>query len=101
MADTKIHQDNPTSDDTAVRPESRHATNEPLPLAEQARRVEAERIRREKLLADLHRLQAQVSARNADLTDEQADALADEISRDAINELIRKGRIRYADDSAG
>jgi prevent-host-death family protein len=54
-----------------------------------------EQRRRQEALETLHRLQAQVSARNRDLTPEQADELADRITRDAIASLIERGAVRY------
>lgn len=54
-----------------------------------------EQRRRQEALATMHRLQAEVSARNRDLTPEQADELADRLVRDAIDEMIAEGKIRY------
>ncbi|HEX5506623.1 MAG TPA: type II toxin-antitoxin system Phd/YefM family antitoxin, partial [Thermomicrobiales bacterium] len=54
-----------------------------------------EQRRRQEALATMHRLQAAVSARNRDLTPEQADELADRITRDAIESLIERGVVRY------
>jgi prevent-host-death family protein len=52
-----------------------------------------EKARREEALAGLRQLRAQIQERNKDLTLEEADAIADEITRDAINSLIAKGTI--------
>ena len=54
-----------------------------------------ERARREDALARLERLRKRVSARNQDLSDEEAEAIADELSREAVNSLIQKGKISY------
>jgi prevent-host-death family protein len=54
-----------------------------------------EQRRRQEALETMRRLQAEVSARNSDLTPEQADELADRITRDAIESLIERGVVRY------
>lgn len=59
-------------------------------LAEQERRREAWRL--------LEALRERVSARNQDLTDAEADRMAEEITRDAVASLIRKGKFRIASD---
>ena len=56
--------------------------------AQERQRIALERIRQ---------LQIEVSARNEDLTEEQADAIADEVVRSAVNALVEKGIIRYAE----
>ena len=59
-------------------------------LREQARRREA--------LERLRALRARVSARNQDLTEEQAMALADRFVRETIDEMVAEGKIRFAQD---
>ncbi len=52
--------------------------------------------RRKRLLTELHELRERVRSNNEDITtDEQADAIADEIVRDAVNSLVAKGKIRF------
>lgn len=58
-----------------------------LVLREQARRQEA--FRRLEELADI------ISARNADLTDEEVEELADEISRETIQRMVDQGKIVF------
>ncbi len=55
---------------------------------QEKRRIALERIRR---------VQESVSARNRDLTPEQADAIAEELVDDAVNALFEKGIVRYAE----
>jgi prevent-host-death family protein len=62
-------------------------------LREQARRREA--------LERLRALRARVSARNQDLTEEQAMAFADQMTREAIDSLVRQGKVRFASDAGG
>ena len=52
-----------------------------------------EQRRRRDALERLRAVQRRVSARNRDLTEEQAEELAGEVSRDVIDGLIRKGRL--------
>jgi PHD/YefM family antitoxin component YafN of YafNO toxin-antitoxin module len=67
-----------------------------IPIAEYeewaARR---EKERRETLLQQLQHLRAQVRARNQDLTDEEAEALADRFVREVVDEMITEGKITY------
>ncbi len=60
----------------------------------QALRDEA---RRRQAWADLERLRAEVSAQNPDITsEEQALAVADQFTREAVGSLIQKGQITFA-----
>ena len=59
-------------------------------LRDQARRREA--------LERLERLRERVSARNADLSDEQAMELADRLVRDTIDGMVTEGKIRFKRD---
>ena len=61
-----------------------------LDLREQARRREA--------LAQMESLREQVRARNQDLDEAQAEALADRFTRDVINEMIEEKKITYQDE---
>lgn len=54
-----------------------------------------EQKRRQALLKRLQKLAHQVQAQNRDLTMEQAEALADEITRDAIESLQEKGVVTF------
>jgi prevent-host-death family protein len=54
-----------------------------------------EQARRSEVLAQLETLRERVSARNRDLTEEEAEAIADEITRDTIRRMIAEGKIRY------
>jgi len=66
---------------------SYEAYQQVLALREQARRRE--------LLGRLRALRDSVRAQNQDLTPEQAEALADGVTREAIDRLIEKGEITY------
>jgi len=54
-----------------------------------------EKARREEALARLERLRQRVSARNKGLTEEEAESVADALSREAVESLIQKGAISY------
>lgn len=51
--------------------------------------------RRSDALARLYELREEVSARNADLTEDEAKALVKEMVDDAIASLFAKGKLRY------
>ena len=55
-----------------------------------------EQARRQQIWERMEALRREISARNQDLTEEQREALADEISREAINDLVKKGKIKLA-----
>jgi|SRR5579884_3592946 len=57
-----------------------------------------EQRRRQEAVETIRRVRAQVRARNLDLTDEEAEAIADSVTRDAVNALIAKGAIRFEDE---
>lgn len=59
-----------------------------------------ERLRRKEAWEQLMELAREVSARNADLTQEEADALADEIADDAMGRVLAKARLRWAERSS-
>ena len=52
-------------------------------------------IRRQEGLAQLRALAQEVQARNQDLTEEEADRVADTVVREAIDRLIEKGAFIY------
>ena len=54
-----------------------------------------ERQRRQAILERMRALQARVSARNADLSTAEAEALADEVTREAVAGLVERGNIRF------
>ena len=57
-----------------------------------------EQQRRREALDKLRQLKAEVSSRNQDLTEAQVYELADQISREAINNLAAQGEIRFERD---
>jgi prevent-host-death family protein len=79
--------------------ESRGRPNAVIVSIEEYQRILAwrERARREEALARLERLRQRIGDRNQDLSDEEAVSLADEVSREAVDRLIRKGKISYQD----
>ena len=54
-----------------------------------------ERARRAAAIAELHEIAREMQARNTDLTPDEANELADEITRAAIEQLVEKGEIRF------
>ena len=66
---------------------------------EQYRRIVElrEKARQEEALARLERLRQRLGARNQDLTDEEAAAIADKLSREAMTNLIAQSKIAYPD----
>jgi prevent-host-death family protein len=77
--------------------ESRGQPNAVIVSIEEYQRILTwrERARREEALARLERLRQRIGDRNQDLSDQEAGAIADEISREAVDSLIRKGKISY------
>ncbi|MBI3942896.1 MAG: type II toxin-antitoxin system Phd/YefM family antitoxin [Chloroflexi bacterium] len=70
-----------------------------VPFAEyEAFKQVKEQARRQEALARLEALREQVSARNQDLTPEAGDALADRFSREFVEDLAKKGKIRFKKD---
>ena len=47
------------------------------------------------MLARLEELAGRIGARNQDLTTEAAEALAEQFTREVINEMIAEGKIQY------
>jgi prevent-host-death family protein len=58
-----------------------------------------EQQRRRDALEDLRKLREEVRARNLDLDEEAADAIAEEISREAIARIIERSRAAKADQT--
>jgi prevent-host-death family protein len=54
-----------------------------------------ERARREAALDQLRALAREVQAQNEDLSEEEAGPLADEITREAIDSLTARGKVRF------
>ena len=65
-------------------------------------RVQAlrDRQRREKAIADIRALRDKVRARNQDLTEEAAMALADRFVREVVDDMARNGKLRFERDAA-
>jgi prevent-host-death family protein len=69
-----------------------------VPLQQLERLSELEEQERQRVaLEGLQRLQRDVAARNQDLTEEQADAIADDLVRTAVTALFKKGVVSYAE----
>jgi prevent-host-death family protein len=56
-----------------------------------------DRLRRVEAWTKWHRLREELSERNSDLTQEEAEMIADRVSRDAIESMIAKGKIRFVE----
>jgi prevent-host-death family protein len=54
-----------------------------------------EQARRRAVLARLEKLAEKTGARNQDLTAEAAEALADQFTREVINDMIAEGKVQY------
>ena len=54
-----------------------------------------EQYRRRIALARLEALAETIQARNQDLSEEEADALADQFTREVVEEMIAEGQIKY------
>lgn len=57
-----------------------------------------EKQRREKLLSQLRALRDEVRAQNVDLTQEEAEELANRMSRDMIDHMAETGKVRFERD---
>lgn len=91
MADTETKQELQT-------------THDPAPKQERPRFVKtildpAERARREQIWAQMEELRKEISAavyeEVGELTDDEAEAIADAMTREALDNLVRKGRLRF------
>ncbi len=58
-------------------------------------RAVKEQQRRHEALRTLRRLRSEVRERNQDLTEEQAEEIAERVSRDVMNGLMDKGKVRF------
>jgi len=58
-------------------------------------RAVKEQQRRHEALRTLRRLRSEVRERNQDLTEEQAEEIAERVSRDVMNGLMEKGKVRF------
>jgi len=56
----------------------------------------AEQQRRSEALAWLREFEVRQRERNKDLTDDQIEEIADQLTREAIDSLVEKGHIRFA-----
>lgn len=68
----------------------------PVQNLERLAELEAQERQRD-ALDRIQQLQAEVAGRNQDLTEEQADAIADDVVRTAVNALFDKDLVRYAE----
>jgi prevent-host-death family protein len=69
-----------------------------VPVQQLKRLAELEEQERQRVaLENLKLLQEEMAARNQDLTEEQADAIADDLVRTAVNALFEKGAVSYAE----
>ena len=71
-------------------------TNQAQPLVDQDGTTEQER--RAEARERLRRLHERVAARNQDLTEEQAEAIAEEIVQAAIARMVERGEISFERD---
>jgi PHD/YefM family antitoxin component YafN of YafNO toxin-antitoxin module len=80
----------------AVQGEAGAVVVVPADAYEEFERLRADRRRgRAAAGADLQRLADEVGERNADLSDAEIEALADRATRDAVDGLVAKGRLRF------
>lgn len=69
-----------------------------IPFADYALLQEArERKRRQKAVAELKRIAAEVGAKNQEMTTAEADAISDEISREAIGRLVNQSKVAFGE----
>ncbi len=54
-----------------------------------------EQVRRRQALSKLENLRSRVRARNQDLNDKHAQALADRFSREVIEDMVKEGKIHF------
>jgi prevent-host-death family protein len=59
-----------------------------------------ERLRQREAWERIKEIAEEVSARNADLSQEEADALADEIADEAMARVVARARLRWAERSS-
>jgi prevent-host-death family protein len=63
---------------------------------EELQEYRAER-RRQESIEKIREIQSRVSERNKDLSDEEADRIADEVVRDAVGAMVARGQIRFVE----
>lgn len=68
-----------------------------IPYADYESFQAAKEQRRREAGKTLRRLREEIAARNADLTDEEAEEIADQATRDAIQGLVDKGKVRFVE----
>ena len=56
-----------------------------------------EQARRQQVLRQIRELREEVRTRNQDLTENSADALADEIQGETIRRMMEEGKVQYED----
>lgn len=56
-----------------------------------------EKLRRQAVWERMQELAAAVQARNQDLSPEEADQLADDITRETINRMVKEGKVSFKD----
>jgi PHD/YefM family antitoxin component YafN of YafNO toxin-antitoxin module len=54
-----------------------------------------EQVRRRRALAKLEKLREKVRSRNIDLSDEEAEALANRFTREVVEEMVEEGKIQF------
>ena len=54
-----------------------------------------ERRRRRQAIEELERIALEVGGRNKDMSREEAEKIADEITREAIDNLVKQGKVKF------
>lgn len=54
-----------------------------------------QRRRRQQAIEELERIALEVSERNKDMSREEAEKIADEITREAIDNLVKQGKVKF------
>ncbi|MBA2278750.1 MAG: hypothetical protein H0W06_13415 [Chloroflexia bacterium] len=67
-------------------------------MAKNAPAIEAAQYGERDLIAELEELRAEVIRRNPNLTTAQADEIAEELTREAIDQLVEQGKISFKRD---
>jgi prevent-host-death family protein len=73
------------------RPEAVIISYSDYEVLQQARENE----RRKKAIQALQRIADEVGSRNKDMSEEEADRVADEITREAIDNMVKKGTVSF------
>ncbi|GAB4148314.1 MAG: hypothetical protein Fur0021_08010 [Candidatus Promineifilaceae bacterium] len=69
-----------------------------IPFADYGLLQEArERQRRQQAIAELKQIAAEVGAKNQDMTTIEAASISDEISREAIDNLVSQGKVVFTE----